>query len=311
VAVDSNSAYWSQSGPQSTGVFSGSKDGSGGVFPLVPVLQFPYQVLSDGHLVYYNAGGNGTVGSVDPSTGLPTTFAASPTPYTPTGLALSPDAGTLYWLGTFDDGGISVHAQPLPSGREVVLTLDTDGTQGLGLAADEAAVFFTAGVSSPPNGQQNLKRIDAAGCPDAGSCGTILHTSTFINAVAVDETYVYWAEQPTRGGGGVIARRGKGIASGGYLVLAPLVNNAQFILVDGPWVYWTEFEPSTSDGGPTGAVGRVAKDGTGGVTYLADHQAYPLGMASDATAIYWVNRGTATNGGGFANADGQILLLAK
>jgi hypothetical protein len=62
-----------------------------------------------------------------------------------------------------------------------------------------------------------------------------------------------------------------------------------------------------------GRVGRVATDGTGGAVYLSDHQAYPLGLASDATSIYWVNRGTITSvtNDAFGNADGEILRMAK
>ncbi len=86
-----------------------------------------------------------------------------------------------------------------------------------------------------------------------------------------------------------------------------------FLLVDGNYLYWTEFAPATSDAGPTGAVGRVALTGPPNKTYLATGQGYPLGMASDGRAIYWVNRGTLTDkvNGIWGNADGQVMRLAK
>jgi hypothetical protein len=313
VAVDATHVYWTNDGPPSTGtgVVSAALDG-GQRSGLVQPLGFANRVLSGGPFVYYNAEFQGTVAKVDPGTGVTTTFAPMPTSYSPTGLALSPDAGTLYWLGQLDEGGLSVHAQTLPSGSQTLLTHDTDGRLGQGLAADESALFFTAGVYSAGPDHQNLKRIDTAGCPDASSCGTILHAGTYINAVAVDGTYVYWAEQTVLGTGGQIARRGKDVDAGGYLVVAPSVNNVQFIVVDGPWLYFTEYAPANPDSGTAwGRVGRVGTDGTN-LTYLADHQAYPLGLATDSTAIYWVNRGTLVQpANAFTASDGAILRMAK
>jgi hypothetical protein len=44
---------------------------------------------------------------------------------------------------------------------------------------------------------------------------------------------------------------------------------------------------------------------------LAVHQAFPLGVAVDATAIYWANQGTMTTPGYFDVHDGQIMRLAR
>jgi hypothetical protein len=312
VAVDATHVYWSDDGPQTQAILGALKNGTQKA-PIVSFLQYANRVLNSGPFVYYNAEYNGSVARFDVSQGVNTVFAPANTPYSPTGLALSADAGTLYWLGQSDEGGVSIHAQTLPSGPQTVLSHDTDGRLAQGLAADDSALFFTAGVYTTTTDHQNLKRIDATGCPDASSCGTIFHSGVYITAVAVDSTYVYWAEQNTYGGTGPIARRAKDIDAGGYLALVPAAQYARFIMVDGPWLYWTEYEPATSDSGPVGRVGRVATDGTGGAVYLADHQAYPLGLASDATAIYWVNRGTITSvtNDAFGNADGEILRMAK
>jgi hypothetical protein len=312
VAVDATHVYWSDDGPQTAAILSALKNGTQRA-PIVPSLPFANRVLSNGPFVYYNAEFNGTVAKFDVSQGVNTVFAPASTPYSPTGLALSADAGTLYWLGQADEGGVSIHAQTLPFGPQTILSHDTDGKLAQGLAADDSALFFTAGGYSTTTDHQNLKRIDATGCPDASSCGTILHAGVYITAVAVDGTYVYWSEQSAYGGVGPIARRAKDVDGGGFLTLVPSANNARFLMVDGPWLYWTEYEPATSASGPVGRVGRVATDGTGGAVYLSDHQAYPLGLASDATSIYWVNRGTITSvvNDSFANADGAILRMAK
>ena len=78
---------------------------------------------------------------------------------------------------------------------------------------------------------------------------------------------------------------------------------AMALTVDHTHVYWSE---SGVNDMPTGTINRVDVAGGIGKTLASDLPA-PGAMASDTTAIYWVNNGTALN----AFKDGSVMKLAK
>src|SRR5258708_3541224 len=191
VAVGTNTVYWTNFGDSTRTPLWGdgalrriAKDGTG-ASDLVSPAPSAYQLVSDGQLLYFDLFYSGYVQSVDPASGqaLPTKLWGRSRPF-PTGLALSTDGGALYWLGTVDDGGVSVYVATLPTGPPSKLTFDTDDQFGLGLAVDSTQVYFTAGMQNRYSGAQNVKRIGVAGCADGGACGVTVYSDFNLNALA-------------------------------------------------------------------------------------------------------------------------------
>jgi hypothetical protein len=85
------------------------------------------------------------------------------------------------------------------------------------------------------------------------------------------------------------------------------------IAVDGATVYFTE-EGTTDVSGQTAAgAGRVARCAAGGcndkATAVAGYVNHPLGIAVDATSVYWTDFGSATDANG--THDGRVMVRPK
>jgi hypothetical protein len=160
-------------------------------------------------------------------------------------------------------------------------------------------------VQQSAGGAQRVKRVSLAGCAGGGACGVTRYTGFNLAAIAVDDNYIFVADSNV----GTITRVPKDADGGAPVTITTGLHAPSFLLVDGGWLYWTE-TVGPGAGTTGGAVGRTKWDGTM-ASRLAVHQAFPLGVAVDATAIYWANQGTMTTPGYFDVHDGQIMRLAR
>jgi hypothetical protein len=109
--------------------------------------------------------------------------------------------------------------------------------------------------------------------------------------VAVDASYIYWANQGSGFGDGTINKAP--IAGGPVTILATGQAKPSGVAVDASHVYWANLA--------NGTINEVPLAG-GPVTTLADGQPSPVGVAVDAHHIYWATQGR----GGFPFVSGTI-----
>lgn len=96
--------------------------------------------------------------------------------------------------------------------------------------------------------------------------------------LAVDATNLYWTDLSTNSV--MTMDKHGGPAMKLATSTAPFLNGPCGIAVGGGFVYWTEWE----------SIRRVPVAG-GAVEALASNQSYPIGIAVDATSVYWGNFG--------------------
>lgn len=132
------------------------------------------------------------------------------------------------------------------------------------LAADTATVYWgdAGGIHSIPR---------------TGGTPTTLAAAGPGNSLAVDSTNIFWVDTS----GGVM----KAALTGGPTTSIAQVsifngNSADRLVLDSTSVYWTEYDTTA------GKIRKVAKTG-GAVATLASNLALPLGIAVDATDVYW------------------------
>jgi hypothetical protein len=151
-----------------------------------------------------------------------------------------------------------------------------DGTRAV--AVDGECVYWTTWGTAWPGGKGEVAKA-----PLQGGAPTVLVTGLPTPyAIALDDAFVYF----TDGEDGTVNKVPK---SGGAVttLAATGLPGATAIAVDRDAVYW-------NPGGR--AVARVSKNG-GAPSILASDQAVPAAIAVDDTSVYWVNEGTAAQGG--------------
>ncbi len=205
--------------------------------------------------------------------------------------ALAVDATHLYWgTGNGTAGNAMVYSVPITGGSPALLTtVTTNGQQPYALAVGGTSLYFTDRWSQVWT------------LPAAGGVGSVLVTTAANQsmgqqtaAIVADANNVYfttWAQgsvlEIPRSGGTLIT-----LTSG--LTYATPNTNPYNIAISGGYVYWTNPGGGQSGVDHAGTVQR-APIGGGTVQTLASGQAFPYGLAVDATSVYWIDLGTLAN----------------
>jgi hypothetical protein len=173
-----------------------------------------------------------------------------------------------------------------------------------GIVVDGTTAYFAIGDGL-------IMRCATAGCgnmPEHFWTGVPGSLQAATSGIAVDATNVYWTNsQPLMVG--QVMQCAKGNCSGTVTTLAGGLSSPSGIAVDGANVYFTQIGATLLDGGGVfdgpGQVMRCAIGGCGGQpASFAGGLRRPLGIALDATTVYWAESGSGA-------ADGQIVSQPK
>jgi hypothetical protein len=274
-------------------------------------------IAVDESSLYYIDLGDGSVNAVAPTGGTRTTLYSSPGTVTGTPW-LTQDSGTLYFvLKVQDDSGST-------SGTVYRFEKGGDQPQKLGggykddfngIAVDATSVFFVSG--------HIIFQVPLKGGPvPAAASGSGADPTS----LATDADTLYWTTD------GTVFKASK--KRTGPQLLASAQPQASNIQLDGTTAYWVvggkKLVKAAKAGGPTstvveadGAIADFSIDGAtiyfatpnaimkvpaaGGTAEKVTDAATPLGIAVDATSIYWASKGTDAK----QYKDGAIMAKAK
>ncbi len=163
------------------------------------------------------------------------------------------------------------------------------------------ALAALSGCSHSPAGSPDAP---AATCQSACASGTPCQASELANLdgssavfsnLAVDDSGIYWANQPKN----TIVELGLG--GGATTAMTTDQSDAFFVAVDASNVYWTVGD-NIVDPNPNGAIRQVAKTG-GAVTELATGQATPQAIIADGASVFWADYGRSGSEGSVMRRD--------
>jgi virginiamycin B lyase len=172
---------------------------------------------------------------------------------------------------------------------------DAAGTQPavfMGASADGSAAFFTSSekltndaTTGPEPQAPAIARATLEG--EGKDIGFLLASA---KGVAVDDTYIYWAD-PKAGTIGRATLDGETEVDPSFIE-GPV--KPQWVAVDSEYVYWTDAVDG-QDG--NGTIGRAKLDGSEVEPSFITGAHNPQGIAVNATHIYWANDGSGTGNG--------------
>jgi|GEM_PF-3061898 len=147
----------------------------------------------------------------------------------------------------------------------------------MGIAVDSTYVYWFSkcdGASCSTTG--TINKVSINGGPETTLVSGIAYHAFSRFHLAVDDTSIYYIEDPGGGGKGTIKKVGK--SGGPITTLASGLPSPVSLTIDTLSVYWSD---------RTGKVGKADKNG-GGVTILNSTGA-PAGIAVDNTSVYWTD----------------------
>ncbi len=125
------------------------------------------------------------------------------------------------------------------------------------------------------------------GACTGGVCGPVTLAVTHGSlGIALDSTYLYWADSTGSGDAGAINKIGKALTHSGTpsaVVSGATAQGVQGVATDGTYVYWTNKS--------AGQVHRSLPTG-GALTTLATGQSTPDWIASNGILVAWTDQGS-------------------
>jgi len=209
----------------------------------------------------------------------------------PTGVAIDPTTGRIYWAN---------------DGADTISFADLDGGGGGNLSIAGAPIGGPAGVAIDPGagrlywGDNGNSTISFAALDGSGGGQLAGATPGFPSGVAIDTAAgrIYWAD----GGSGTISYAALDGSGGGDLTITgATLSSPAGVAIDpvGGRIYWANFDDDS--------IAFAALDGSGGgdLTIAGATVSTPFGLAIDPVAgrLYWANRANHTIA--FANLDGS------
>ena len=226
----------------------------------------PGAAASDGTRIYWVAGD--AVMSAPIAGGAPTT-AASNLAYP---AAVAVDATHVFWV----DAGGAVMKAPKAGGAAVTIVsgVATIGT-AMGMAVDDTDIYWTRAVTKISSNQvlgSVMKVAKTGGAPT-----TIAADQESPWSIALTKDTVVWTNYAmwTSGSMGAIRKAPK---SGGAVVTIASADHPAGLATDGNSVFWSDWSKGTVMKAPLAG---------GAPTTLANGETNPLGVAADATDVYW------------------------
>jgi hypothetical protein len=297
VVVDQTSVYWTTYDVGRTYVMKTSLEG-GSPVTLAIGPGAPFGLAVDGANVYWTqsaVGGSGSVMSVPLDGGPSVPLAVGQTQ--PIGPAV--DSTSIYWSER--DG--HVMRASLDGAAPSVLAVGQ--TAPSAVAVDPTSVYWTSQYSDPDSGVFSVPAVMRA--PLDGGAPTLVGTTGGLSLVsfAVNGAAAYWSDancsvQMALTDGGASSP----LASADTWS-CPLFMGGGGIAADGTSVYWAV---QSNQDSPMGLIVKVLASGepdaSNPVATLAVGQSTPVGVAVDATHVYWTNSGVNTR-------SGQVMTAPK
>ncbi len=193
-------------------------------------------------------------------------------------------------------------------GRVVDATADGVSPADAAPSSDSSTGPMDAGDACTPDANSDPNNCGACGhsCQggpcSGGLCGPVTLATTHGSVgIALDSTYLYWADYDGGAdGGGVINKVSKALTHAGTpsaVVSGTVAQGVQGIATDGNFVYWTNKT--------AGQVHRALPTG-GSLTTLATGQQTPDWIASNGSVVAWTNQGANQVMALVAAADGGV-----
>ncbi|MDB4936859.1 MAG: putative secreted protein [Labilithrix sp.] len=147
----------------------------------------------------------------------------------------------------------------------------------LTMTIDSSNAYFYADNGSI----KGLFKCSLTGCVPQSPAPQLLAPAIDVRSMAIDATHVYWAESDT----GRVMRAAKDLVSGS----APITTTAKrprSVVVDGPYVYWTDEGLADRDG----VLWSASKNGDAPIA-MATSLPHPYRLVIAGDRLFWTNRG--------------------